>query len=325
MNVRSRPAATRRAAFTLVELLVVIGIIAVLIGLLLPSLGRARERARRIKCASNLRQIVTAGTLHANDHKGYLPLGGDLRLTYPGAVASINSDLFREPAGATDKQRVRYSYYRYSQYYNFIQLLDPITSLSIYMRGSRRTDHLDFVELTNDMSDPEGGWKFFLCPSTDSYLNARGRPGNFVSGGKEGLVIQIGFTNSAAGYSAIWNDTDYALNEALFGYGPTQGPTRLRGKLSAVRGPSQTLFAIDAKVDYTLPNTQWWMLFKPMNESATANAYALDAHYRDAVVRRRFDMSRHLKFANAAFVDGHVEAVELNERSLAKVYLVPPR
>ena len=59
--------------FTLVELLVVIGIIALLISILLPSLSKAREAANAIKCQSNQRQIMMAFLTFANDHKGHLP------------------------------------------------------------------------------------------------------------------------------------------------------------------------------------------------------------------------------------------------------------
>lgn len=65
----------KKRGFTLVELLVVIGIIAVLISILLPALNRARASANTVKCLANLRSIGQSIMIYTNQHKGTLPYG----------------------------------------------------------------------------------------------------------------------------------------------------------------------------------------------------------------------------------------------------------
>jgi prepilin-type N-terminal cleavage/methylation domain-containing protein len=84
----------RRKAFTLIELLVVISIISLLIAILLPALASARTAARKIQCATQLRQIGMGHLSYADEHKGWFPM------THWVSQAGIGNDSNIDPVGS---------------------------------------------------------------------------------------------------------------------------------------------------------------------------------------------------------------------------------
>jgi prepilin-type N-terminal cleavage/methylation domain-containing protein len=131
-NVMTRTLSRR--GFTLVELLVVIAVIALLIGLLLPAVQKAREAADRTQCLSNLKQLGLAANFYAHNHGGYLP---PFAQTLPdggaqGASWAVLILPYIEQDNLFKRWNVNLSYYDQSEQAR-------LSPLSIYFCPSRRS------------------------------------------------------------------------------------------------------------------------------------------------------------------------------------------
>ncbi len=135
--------------FTLVELLVVIGIIAILIAMLLPALNKARESAKRVACASNLRQVAMAWTAYTTEYKGQLPL---MFVHY--WFGQNASDM---PAGMKD--------------YYWVSMLKPYLADTSGMESPYNGKYL---YTTSDWVSPRGP---FQCPAFPENYNSNGLTG----------------------------------------------------------------------------------------------------------------------------------------------------
>jgi prepilin-type N-terminal cleavage/methylation domain-containing protein/prepilin-type processing-associated H-X9-DG protein len=146
----------RKSAFTLVELLVVIGIIALLISILLPALGKARESANAIKCSSNLRAIGQGVGIYITDYRGAIPASN----WYYGL--QINGGV-QTPAKPT------MGYVHWS---------------AMIFAGGRHISNVPDLASVDPVYLSTAGWSIFQCPSIP---NGGLPPANTFSGNSDGL------------------------------------------------------------------------------------------------------------------------------------------
>jgi prepilin-type N-terminal cleavage/methylation domain-containing protein/prepilin-type processing-associated H-X9-DG protein len=216
--------------FTLVELLVVIGIIAVLIGVLLPALRRAQMAARSVKCLSNIRQISGATIMWANDHRGYMPTGAGFDIyrwdQYQNMIVQVQ--------GGTDTDESRRD--GIADWIAWSRQVDPFTgiasssadqnitysALAKYL-GSKRRDH----------TSPDGANKIdatldsiYRCPED----NLDGRPSH--ADGSHGYYRYSYAMNSLYAYSKALTKPQPRVDEPF------------TGKISSIHKPSEKVLFI---------------------------------------------------------------------------------
>ena len=269
----------RTAAFTLIELLVVIAIIALLIGILLPALASARDSARNLKCASNMRQLAVGHALYADTYDGINIPGRMAKVgagTHPANHYDVGNGLHYRPrwmvsmgAGA--------GFYAYNA---------PSTDPSKENDNNRHLEHEIFVDpsvkdYTNNRNYALGYNFQFLG---NSRLNASGRMANFPTRIHQFQSQTLLFADSLGTAAST-------AEAARLPYNPTPHPSNDTREIA----------------------NHGWSLDPPR---LTPDGDNCDGS-RDGSTRSAPD-ERHSNKANTAWMDGHVKAMSAEELGYAK-------
>ena len=263
--------------FTLVELLVVIGIIAILIAILLPILARVNESSQNLKCTTKLRSLGQVLVIYAGDHDGYLPLAGNIA---PGSDLTHVDD----PPTLGDSAMRRYVYYDNGGGHLCVTALPA--ALAPYLTGQPvRSDSWQNVDA--DIQAYGTLQDAFLCP-TDHQTTDR-------------TYSAPRWINNYGGGTFLNGWSSYGINAEVFawtdaGTGGTTGHSRLRGQISGVPDSVDTMLMCDSNAAIEI-----WVLGPQLS---LGDVYLGTGGTVGSGV---FDLVRHRGSMNILYVDGHVE------------------
>jgi prepilin-type N-terminal cleavage/methylation domain-containing protein/prepilin-type processing-associated H-X9-DG protein len=291
MTTRMCPKA--RSAFTLIELLVVVSIIALLIAILLPSLGKARDQAKLSVCATHMRSWAQGFHLYASNYDNALPLDGDNGTSAAPIGRWDDSDLWFNGVAALANNRA----------YNDIQLSAPG-----YSTGNT-APHTGL---------PKGGANdIFICPSA---LDGAAGSGDIVA---NGYFQTVGWS-AASGTETRDMLVCYAMNSQIRNW--TYNIAHYPGSPGTASSSKAADISKVTSLDQFGPESQFIIMtekrINPNEVAAISDAdfvalttagagitrasISTQALTQDKVAPKRFT-SRHKAGGNNAYVDGHVE------------------
>ena len=259
-----------RSAFTLVELLVVIGIIGALVALLMPALSGARQAANTVQCASNLRQLATAWQSYANQNK---------RVSVPGRLPTA-----AKPNGVYDLDNGLQ--YRPRWY----ELLGAVNG--VYACKNPKAIEDDSWTITNSV---------FLCPAVPDWNNSRNYPYGynfqFLGNARPRAM-------PAAGGFLAW--INYPVMSSKIKASETVMAVDCVGTAAGVAEADRKGYYPDGTKSLASRGNKAVFVDPPLLAGPMSD-YA-DAQNRNPTARSGPD-PRHKKKLNAAYCDGHVDLV----------------
>lgn len=299
-----------RRGFTLVELLVVVGIIALLISILMPALTAARAQANLLKCESQLRTLGQALLMHANDHKQYMPLAGKQLCGHAAGASWVQTPA--TPANLGDQTMQKYDYYIGTTGTPFP--MPMAAALAQYLGTTCRSDSA--ADVAADIS--QGALlAAFTCPSDEriALLDQTTCYGPLISDQNSANVIN-GYTSYVSniemfGTCAIKNTSKSPL---------LVGHSRAAGFIPKMGDLSSNMLLMDGIINFPPGPGGMWIFGdntpETLYDAFTGNAAGAGslmtpspAAGSDAFQAQAFPMFRHKGRVNILFGDGHVSTV----------------
>jgi prepilin-type processing-associated H-X9-DG protein len=277
----------------MVELLTVVGIIAILIAILMPVMNKARQASLLLVCKSNLRQIYQGGMMFASDHHGFMQFAGKAN----GANSAA-------PADIGDPQEMHYAFYDDTAGRRPVPL--P-AALAQYMGSKIRTDSA--ADISADFESPNClARRVFTCPAQIEI-----RPGQTVS--------------DEAGWYAPKLSISYAYNEGVLGFEKSPDVQinnhRLRGDFTKAVPSSEVFFMTDAVPRSEVNSSDYIAWFPSDSGRATlGDIYSNSDGGTTDIMDTQFDRLRHHGKMNVVYFDGHVDTLEIFAEDLQRAVIL---